>query len=728
MTYSAFSQENRPPEPIDTRFLLDSAQTNGFSLGRPKDYRFTPDGAAVLFLRSEPRRTEQSLYQFDLATGQTRELLTADQILRGAKESLSPEEKARRERQRISVAGITSFQLSDDGSLILVGLSGKLYLLRRADNTVRELPTGGSSALDPKFSPDGKHIAFVRDHDVFTLDLTTNQPLALTTGGTDRLSHGEAEFVAQEEMDRFTGYWWSPDSRFIAYEEADAAHVETWFVSDPAHPEQPAHPSFYPRPGKANVKTRLGIKPLAGGDTVWIAWNADRYPYLAFVRWNEHGPLTLAVQTRDQTELLLLKADPTTGKTTPLLTERDPAWVNIPTSVPHWLDDGTAFLWVSERAGAPQLELHNANGQLLRVLVPPAAGYQGLIDLDSPHSQVIYLASPDPTQTHLWRVPLAGGPSIPLTTAPGQHHAVFSKNHSAYVHTESTPTAMPTAAVCRADGTPIGQLPSVAENPPFVPKAELLKIGNSPSFYACIVRPRNFDPAKRYPVIVDVYGGPHVTVVAAAMRSSLMRQWLADQGFIVVALDGRGTPGRGRDWERAISKRLGTVPLDDQVAGLKALGQRFPEIDLDRVGITGWSFGGYLSALAVLRRPDVYKAAVAGAPVVDWLDYDTHYTERYLGLPDTDAVAYREASLLTYADNLQRPLLLVHGTADDNVYFRHTLKLTDALFRAGRDFELLPLPGLTHMTPDPIIKQRLGSRTAQFFHHHLGHPLQSPKP
>jgi dipeptidyl-peptidase-4 len=203
---------------------------------------------------------------------------------------------------------------------------------------------------------------------------------------------------------------------------------------------------------------------------------------------------------------------------------------------------------------------------------------------------------------------------------------------------------------------------------------------------------------------------------------------MADQGFIVVALDNRGTPGRGRDWERAISKRLGTVPLEDQVAGLKALGQRCPQMDLDRVGITGWSFGGYLSALAVLRRPDIYKAAVAGAPVVDWLDYDTHYTERYLGLPDTDAVAYREASLLTYADNLQRPLLLVHGTADDNVYFRHTLKLTDALFRAGRDFELLPLPGLTHMTPDPIIKQRLGSRTAQFFHHHLGHPLQSPKP
>ena len=177
------------------------------------------------------------------------------------------------------------------------------------------------------------------------------------------------------------------------------------------------------------------------------------------------------------------------------------------------------------------------------------------------------------------------------------------------------------------------------------------------------------------------------------MGGRLIDQWLADQGFIVAAVDNRGTPGRGRDWEKAVSKHFGSVPLEDQIAGLKALGKRFPEMDLERVGVYGWSFGGYLSALAVLRAPDVFKAAVAGAPVVDWLDYDTHYTERYLGLPDADAAAYQEASLLTYAADLKRPLLLVHGTADDNVYFRHTLKLTNALFRAGKDFDLLPLAG-----------------------------------
>ena len=208
------------------------------------------------------------------------------------------------------------------------------------------------------------------------------------------------------------------------------------------------------------------------------------------------------------------------------------------------------------------------------------------------------------------------------------------------------------------------------------------------------------------------------------MATRLIDQWLADQGFVVLSVDNRGTPGRGRDWERAVSKHFGSVPLDDQVAGLKALGHCFREMDLDRVGIEGWSFGGYLSALAVLRRPDVFHAAVAGAPVVDWLDYDTHYTERYLGLPDKDAGAYKEASLLTYAAELRRPLLLVHGTADDNVYFRHTLRLVDALFRAGKEFEVLPLSGLTHMVPDPVVMQREYGRFAEFFHKHLGKPAE----
>jgi dipeptidyl-peptidase-4 len=273
----------------------------------------------------------------------------------------------------------------------------------------------------------------------------------------------------------------------------------------------------------------------------------------------------------------------------------------------------------------------------------------------------------------------------------------------------------------------------VAETPPFRPRVELINLGHPPvdalrfkaeggGYYCAVVRPRNYDPSKKYPVIVDVYGGPRHLHVPAAMRNWLLPQWLADQGFIVVAIDGRGTPFRGHEWEKSIYKQFGSVPLDDQVAGLQALGKKFPELDLTHVGIVGWSFGGYLSALAVMKRPDVFHAAVAGAPVCDWLDYDTHYTERYLGLPQENPGAYKEASLLTYADRLSRPLLIVHGTADDNVFFRHTLKLTDALFRAGKEFEVLPLPGLTHMVPDPVVTERLWTRIARHFQKHLGAP------
>jgi dipeptidyl-peptidase-4 len=281
---------------------------------------------------------------------------------------------------------------------------------------------------------------------------------------------------------------------------------------------------------------------------------------------------------------------------------------------------------------------------------------------------------------------------------------------------------MPKTTVHNADGKRIGELPSVAETPPFTPRVEFVKAVASDGFYAALVRPRNFDAKKKYPVLLYVYGGPHHLQVEQAMRGWLLPQWLADQGFIVVALDNRGTPGRGRDFERAIYQKFGSVPLEDQATGLQALGKKYPELDLSRVGVYGWSFGGYMSALAVLKRPDVFKAAVAGAPVTDWEDYDTHYTERYLGLPKDSPEAYKEASLLTHAGKLERPLLLVHGTADDNVYFRHSLKLADALFRAGKDFDLLPLSGLTHMVPEPVVMQRLYGRIAGHFQKHLGKP------
>jgi dipeptidyl-peptidase-4 len=710
---------------VETGFLRDLAETRGFMLGRPVKPTPTPDGKAVLFLRGKARSSRLSLFEFDVASARTRELVTPEQLLRGAAEKLSPEEKARRERQRVSVGGFAGFHLSHDGALLLLSLSGKLYTVERATAASRELPTGPGPLIDPKFAPDGKRISYVRGHDVYVLDLATGKEHAVTTGGTEAVTHGLAEFVAQEEMDRYTGYWWSPDSRHIAYEESDARGVEVWYVADPSRPGQAPQAQFYPRPGKANVKVRLGVVPVAGGPTVWVGWDRKRYPYLAAVHWQRGGPLVLTVQTRDQTELLLLRADPKTGKTALLLKETDPAWVNLRQEMPHWLEDGSGFLWVNEaKGGGPRLELRSPAGKLRRVLVPAKAGYQGFVTADVKRGRFVYNASTDPTQSHVVWARLDTGEPLTRTKEPGLYSAVFSRDHSVYALTVRPEKGMPRTTVHNGDDSG-HELPSVAEDPPFTPRVEYVKPSVPDAgkhFYSAIVRPRDFDPAKRYPVIVDVYGGPHFKHVAAAEQRWLLDQWYADQGFIVVALDGRGTPGRGRAWERAIKYRFGSVPLEDQVRGLRELGKRFPEMDLGRVGIDGWSFGGYLSALAVMRRPDVFKAAVAGAPVADWHDYDTHYTERYLGVPPKDKAAYDEGSLLTYANDLERPLLVLHGTADDNVYFRHSLRLVSALFRAGKEVEVLPLPSLTHMVPDPVVMERLHTRIALFFRRHLGGP------
>jgi dipeptidyl-peptidase 4 len=711
------------PEPKDT-FLHDYTETRGFTLGQPVKPQPTPDGRAVLFLRAAPRNPSLSLYEFDVASGETRELANPQPLRDGGAEQLSAAETARRERRRVSGTGFTDFELSRNGTLVLLPLGGGLFLLDRGSGTLVRLRTRDGTLLDPKFAPDGRKVAYVLDQDLRVYDLETGRERAVTEGGSAELTHGLAEFVAQEEMDRFSGYWWSPDSRWIAYQEADATGVERWQIPDPFKPDQPPHAQFYPRPGRENVKTRVGIVPARGGKTRWFEWNRAHYPYLARVDWHERAGLTLTVQSRDQTELALLGANPRTGETRVIWIEHDPSWVNLDQEVPRWLADGSAFLWTSEREGAWQLEVRDAQGQLLRVLVPAGEGYQGLLSVDETAGLVYYRASPDPRQSHLYRVPLAGGDRISLTAGrPSMHRAVFARNHSILVHTTVSLEAPTESWVRRTDFTPVGELPSVAETPPFVPTVQMRLVGAKPGFWTKLVRPRRFEAGLRYPVVLHVYGGPHAQMVQAELGDQWLDQWLADQGFLVVAADGRGTPGRGRDWERALHGAFAEVPLTDQIAALQALGREFPELGLERVGIQGWSFGGYLAALGALRRPDVFKAAVAGAPVTDWLDYDTHYTERYLGVPTNgeDAV-YRRNSLIEDAPRLRVPLLLVHGTADDNVFFRHSLKLADALLRAGRPFEVLPLAGFTHRVPDPVVMERLWQRRAEFFHRHLGGP------
>jgi dipeptidyl-peptidase-4 len=707
-------------------YLQEHARTRGFTLGRPVKPRPAPDGASVLFLRSSARDPTLALHELDVAAGRSRVLLAPGDLLGGGSETVPAEEKARRERMRVSLAGFTDFALSRDGRSVLTSLSGRLWILDRASGRSRELDTGPGTAIDPRISPDGSRVSYVSDHDLYVAELASGRRRRLTRGGSPRLSHGLAEFVAQEEMGRMAGSWWSPDSRTVLYEEADNSIVEVWHLADPARPGQPPARSFYPRPGRQNARVRVGLVSVTGGATTWVAWDRERFPYLTTVRWEEHGPLTLGVQSRDQKEASLLVVDPASGSTSPLLPERDRCWVPVKRDVPRWLAGGETFLWRAEADGEQRLELRDASGRVVRVVLAQRGGHMEVLDVDRARGRAFLRASTDPTEQHVWSVDLASGRATRLTREPGVHTGVLSKDMSVMVLETVTAGSMPAVTVRAAtDGRELARLPSVAAEPPFVPRTEFTRAGDGRpdrTFHAVVVRPRSFDARLSYPVIVDAYGGPGHNKVQASMPMRLIDQWLADAGFLVVSIDNRGTPGRGRDWERPIYRRLGDVPLSDQVDALRAIARERPEMDLERVGIVGWSFGGYLAALAVMRRPDVFRAAVAGAPVCDWLDYDTHYTERYMGLPDRTGRAYREASLLTHAQDLSRPLLLLHGTADDNVFFVHSLKLAEALFRAGRDFQLVPLSGLTHMVPDPVVTERLWTRILGHFQTHLGRP------
>lgn len=717
----------------DTAFLEQYAVTYRFNQGHPGHFVVTPDASAVLFLRSGPRSFVNDLYVLDVASGEERVLLTAEQVLGGAEESLSEEERARRERMRLAARGIAGFDLAPGGASILVPLSGRLFLVDRAragqSGSVREIGQGEGYPIDPRFSPDGSKIALVRDGDLFVIDVATGSESRVTQRAGDHIERGAAEFVAQEEMGRFEGYWWSPDSRSLLVQETDTSEVETMHILDPMHPENEPNSPPYPRPGRNNARVRLSLVTLGApaSSERWVEWDRERYPYLATVRWPATGPVIL-VQDRLQQNEALLSVDTATLATSPILTETDAAWLNLDQDVPRFVANGTQFLWTSERDGEARLELRGRDGSLVRALTPTGFGYQSLLAVDEANARVFVSGSANPTEMHVWEVPLAGGAPRQLTEESAVHEAVFSSDASLWVHVARGREGARHASIVRTGGAELTRVRTVAEAPSFQPNVTIEEVGER-GFRAAIVRPRDFDASRRYPVIVYVYGGPGHRQVTVERDRWLLPQWFADHGFIVVSFDGRGTPGRGRDWERAIREDFISVPLEDQVAAVQAAGAAHPEMDLGRVGIYGWSFGGYFSAMAVLRRPDVFHAGIAGAPVSEWRDYDTHYTERYLGLPEAEGTegAYARSSVLTFAardpgSDPLRPLLIVHGTADDNVYFSHAVKMSDAMFRSGRPFEFLPLAGLTHMVPEPTVSRRLQTRIVDFFQRNLGAP------
>lgn len=736
-------QQQAGPDLKHADFLRQFARTNRFRFGAPASIKVLA-GGDVLFLRSEgPESPRQDLWLLSAENGVERRLLAAEQLLGGKEETLTAEELARRERMRMSARGIGAFGVSPDGTMLLVPLGENLFLVdmesaRAGTPRVSGLSTGGA-VIDPRFSPDGKRISFCRDGSLWVLDAREGAaPVRISPEGGGDVSYGEAEFVAQEEMGRMHGSWWSPDSSRMIYQRTDNGPLETFTIADPSDPAKPPQSWKYPRAGKSNAEVTLWLSPpIGGGETTptEVRWDRAAYPYVANVTWPKKGEATVLVQNRTQTEQRLLAIDTSTGATRDLLVEQDKAWINIADGLPLWSEDGERFLWLTEQGGTDgwELQVRSAAGAKLSAYTVPQHHIVKVIGAVGGKAgepwRAVVAASPadDSARVAVFAIALEDGAVGVMAEGQGVCDAVLASDGGAWVIQKSQADGVQVHELRKrsalAEGRYVANIRGVAQEPPFIPNVEFVRISVGDRVLAAkVVRPRDFDSSKKYPVLNFAYAGPGYTQVNANARQYLLNQWYADQGFIVVSLDNRGTPRRGRAWERIIKGDFISAALEDQSEGMIALCARFPEMDRDRMGVYGWSFGGYFAAMGAIRRPDVYKAAVAGAPVADWLDYDTHYTERFMGLPDANPDGYARSNVLTGCENLRVPLLLIHGTADDNVYIVHSLKLADALFRAGREFEFLPLPGQTHMVTRPDLVESMHRRIASFFLRNLGTP------
>ncbi|MFC8967049.1 prolyl oligopeptidase family serine peptidase [Streptomyces sp. NPDC057094] len=704
-------------EPLS--FPRRSARTQRFTSGAPRAFTVAPDGSRVVFLRSSSGTDRANqLWVLDVAENRERPAADPAALLGGATERLPAAERARRERSREGGAGIVGYATDTAVELASFTLSGRLFTAELRAGTARELRVPGP-VIDPRPSPDGRLVAYVAGGALRVVGADGEGDRALaepeSPAGEGSVSYGLAEFIAAEEMGRSRGFWWSPESDSLLVARVDDSPVRRWWISDPARPESEPQRVAYPSAGGANAEVRLFVIGVDGSRTE-VSWDRARYPYLAHAHWSAAGAPLILVQARDQRSQLFLAVDPASGSTRMVHADEDPTWLDLFPGVPCW-SPGGQLVRIADEGGARVL----AFGE--RPLTGAQLHVRAVLDVSA--DDVLVAASageaaalPETGEVHVYRVNELGVER--LSQEPGVHSAVRAGGVTVLV-SSALDRPGTQVQVLRGPKSPT-TVTSHAEHPGLSPRVTLTQ-GGARKIPCAVLMPTDYDGDNPLPVLLDPYGGPHGPRVLAAHNAYLTSQWFADQGFAVVVADGRGTPGRSPAWEKAIRDDF-TVTLDDQVEALHALAERFP-LDLSRVAIRGWSFGGWLAGLAVLRRPDVFHAGIAGAPVTDWRLYDTHYTERYLGDPATNAAVYAGSSLVT-DEGLSapaaphRPLMLVHGLADDNVVAAHTLRLSSALLAAGRPHEVLPLSGVTHMTPQETVAENLLLLQVDFLKRSLG--------
>lgn len=693
------------PGTTQPSYPRQSARTQRFTRGVPRNLGVTADGKRVLFIRSASGTDPVGrLWALEVGTGTERELVDPLSLLVSGEEELSAGERARRERLREGSSGIVGYATDRTGSVAAFALSSRLWVTDTADGGARELPATGP-VIDPRPDPTGRWVAYAGAGALHVVRTDGTEARTLAEPEHDDVTWALAEFVAAEEMERYRGFWWAPDGGALLAARVDVSPVQRWHIADPANPASEPNEIAYPAAGTANAVVSMHLLGL-DGSLVDVAWDGVAHPYLVTVSWSPHGDPLLLVMSRDQRDAQVLAVDPATGATRVVRDVHDATWIDVVTGTPAWLPDGRLLMTV-ERDGARRLLFGDD------VITPTDLQVSHILGVDD--DGVLFAATDDPTEAHLWRASLDG--TVTRLTAPGGHHAGTGADGTTVVVRRTLETSGVHVQVLR-DGAEVATVATRAEKPVLDAAPRLIRVGLH-GLRVGVVLPRDHVPGTRLPVLMDPYGGPHHREVVAIHDRWLEAQWLADQGFAVVVADGRGTGSRGPEWDRSVHHEFATVTLDDQVEALQAVTAQLPDLDTARVAIRGWSYGGYLAALAVMRRPDVFHAAIAGAPVTDWRLYDTFYTERYLGHPDENPDVYDRNSLLDAAASLQRPLLIIHGLADDNVVAAHTLRLSSALLAAGVPHDVLPLSGVTHMTPQEIVAENLLRLQVEWLHRAL---------
>jgi dipeptidyl-peptidase-4 len=680
--------------------------------------QLSPDGSRVTFLQGKPDDKDRlDLWEFGIRDGRMRLLVDSSSIAK-ADAAPSEEEMSRRERSRTAAySGILEYAVAPSGQAVLFTSGGQVYLydLAKAPGAaLTAITRGNGSATDATISPRGAYVAYVRGQNLYLYDLKAGTERALTRDGGGPIKNGMAEFVAQEEMGRSTGYWWSPDDAHLAFARVDETPVKILQRLDIAADGIATFDQRYPVAGSANVAVRLGVLDVRGGSVAWLDLGHDPDIYLARVDWLPDGK-TLAIQreSRDQRRLDLLFADIATGKTRVVLTETSDTWVELNDEL-RFLKKTPEFVWASERDGYRHLYLYGTDGRQIRQLTSGAWSVddfrgRAVKGVDEANRLIYFTATEkSPIERQLYSTSLDAQDPRRITrisAEDGVHAVAMSRDTKVYVDTFTSSRQPPQVGLHGADGKLIAYVlenrlndehpdaPYLAENS--IAEFGTLTAADGQVLQYRLFKPRRFDPAKRYPAVVDVYGGPGAQRVVDRWAGDTFTQVLTRHGYVVFQLDNRGSAFRGTAFEAPIHRRLGEVEVADQVQGARWLAAQ-AYVDPARLGVWGWSYGGYLTLMLMFKAPEVFRAGVSGAPVTDWRLYDTHYTERYLGTPQDNASGYEASSVLPYAAGLRGRLLVMHGMADDNVLFSHSTKLFRRLQDLGKPFDVMLYPGAKH--------------------------------